>query len=751
MLAPAPAPGPAQRWVCLGTGCAFFTLYVLTAAPGLFWMDSGELTAASYSLGVAHPPGFPLYTLLAKLATLLPIGSIAFRVVLVSAACGAATVAAVYWLCLRLSLALGADGAVALVGGLGAALVVGLSHTFWRQATVAEVYTPSVLLVVVSLVLLLGALDRRDGRLALTLAFVAGLAVGGAHPTFRLLVLPVLLVVWVWALRSGRRYTRAIPALFGLGGLVVLYLAAAADTGRLVDWGNCQTVGTFWDHVTAGRIREASFAPLMFSLRSEVVGPQLGEAVDRILNQFLGLAIPLALVGAWRCLALRGPSRVLGIALLVAGVGDFVYSFWINPMGLADLQNGITTAVCLAVLVGVGIAELASWIGHRSRRLAPAVAAACCVIVALPTALDDAREKLGGAGYGAAAWVDAALDQAPPRAVIFTQSDDLSAGLVFARGVEGARPDVLALVRQHLWVWHYTASAIAADRDPALPHREVREYVRRSALARQRSRLNLLAMLVDNTAGRRPLLWEPGDGADLAAVRRPLIPDVPLFRVHVEPGPVSVPSPKELVERLRVTLRGDRGARAAQIRARQLNAFGMQYLRYPRYGRSLQTARRLFALALKAWPQSVAARVNGGVVLARTADRELTAGRKAVALGLLRDAIKVTERALARQPNSYTALMNAGRFRVRLAQLTDPAATGAAAGELAQARRHFERAKRLHPHRAEPHFNLGVIAARAGRFSVARGHFNRAVQLNPRDEVARSYLKQVEARLRGNK
>jgi len=739
-----------SRWLALGLGCGFFGLYVITATPGLYWMDSGELTAAGYGLGVAHPPGFAGYTLLAKAATLLPFGSIAFRVVLLSALCGALTVALVFWLALRLALMLGASERVAQAGSVAAALVLGLSHTFWRQATVAEVYTPSLLIVAVSGLLLLSALERPGGRLALALAFVAGLAVGGAHPTYRLLLLPPLLVAWAIAIKRRRRYSRAVPLLFGLGAMVVLYLVAVAGHGQGFshgpDWGNCTTLSAAWDHFTARRIQEASFAPLMFSFRGEIVLPHLALAMDHILGQFIGLALPLAGLGAWRGLRRPGPARFLVALLLFAGVGDFVYSFWINPMGLQDLQNGLTFALCLAVLTGVGVAEIATWIGHRSPRLAPAVAAACCVITALPTALDDLAEKTRGADYGASGWVDAALDQAPPRAVVFTGSDDLSAGWSYARLVEGARPDVLSLVRQHLWVSHYTARWIRADRDEALPRQQVAEFGRRPRQARRRSRLNLLALLVDNVARRRPVLWEPGDGSDLSALRRPLTAGVPLFRVHATGGRPPTVAPAVLVARMRRIL-PEPGQRAAQVRARQLNAFGMQTLRGRPGAAALETARKLFAMALQAWPASVAARVNGGVVLARAADLELAAGRRQTALRLLAQAARVTEKALAREPNRYTALLNAGRFRLRLAQELAATKPDAERRQAARARRHFTRARLLYPHRSAPHFHLGVIAARARRFAEAGAHFRKAVELDPRDEVAQAYLRRVEQHL----
>ena len=59
---------------------ATFWVYVKTLAPTVSFFDSGELISAAYTLGVAHPPGYPLYVLLGWLFSKLPIGNIAYRI-----------------------------------------------------------------------------------------------------------------------------------------------------------------------------------------------------------------------------------------------------------------------------------------------------------------------------------------------------------------------------------------------------------------------------------------------------------------------------------------------------------------------------------------------------------------------------------------------------------------------------------------------------------------------------------------------
>src|SRR5690606_901583 len=79
----------ARTWLPRGLGLAAFVLYVLSAPPGFYWLDSAELSAAAVRLGVAHPTGFPLYCILARAAALIPLGELAFRVSLLSAGCAA--------------------------------------------------------------------------------------------------------------------------------------------------------------------------------------------------------------------------------------------------------------------------------------------------------------------------------------------------------------------------------------------------------------------------------------------------------------------------------------------------------------------------------------------------------------------------------------------------------------------------------------------------------------------------------------
>ena len=67
--------------VCAGAVFSVaLVVYVRTLAPTVTLTDSGELIVAAHGLGVAHPPGTPLWVMLAHLASLVPVGSVAVRI-----------------------------------------------------------------------------------------------------------------------------------------------------------------------------------------------------------------------------------------------------------------------------------------------------------------------------------------------------------------------------------------------------------------------------------------------------------------------------------------------------------------------------------------------------------------------------------------------------------------------------------------------------------------------------------------------
>jgi len=150
-------------------------LYCWTLAPIVTLTDSGELIVVAHGLGVAHPPGFPLWAIVAHLASLVPLGNVAVRINFSSALLAALASAMLTLVVAELMITTSyptktkergapkkgktADSTVAPVLTFAPAVGVGLlmvfSRTLWSYATIAEVYTLNALLVLIVLFLML--------------------------------------------------------------------------------------------------------------------------------------------------------------------------------------------------------------------------------------------------------------------------------------------------------------------------------------------------------------------------------------------------------------------------------------------------------------------------------------------------------------------------------------------------------------------------------------------------------------------
>lgn len=235
---------------------AGFALYAATAAPSVATLfdDSLEFQVVAPALGIAHPSGYPLYTLLGKLATLLlPFRDAAGRLNLFSALCAAAAVGILYLVAAKLA---GNRAAAA-----EATIAFAISPAWWSQATIAEVYALHGLLVALFIYCLLRWEEREKGRggegekgrsdaWLSAAALVFGL--GMAHHRMMALLLPAALVFIFWSdpalIRQPRRWRRPIglglaPLLLylylplrGAQGITSLDGTYTATTGGTLDW-----------------------------------------------------------------------------------------------------------------------------------------------------------------------------------------------------------------------------------------------------------------------------------------------------------------------------------------------------------------------------------------------------------------------------------------------------------------------------------------------------------------------------------
>jgi hypothetical protein len=312
--------------------------YGLTMAHTVTWRhngaDSGDLVTAAFTLGVPHPPGYPLYTLIAALFARLPMGEPAFGVALLSALAAAGAVYVLARAGANLILQLpspqgkgeklpsprrrGAGGEVPLSSpirrGLGgevwipplAALGFAFAPLLWSQATIPEVYALNLFFVAL---VLWACLSQHPQRIKVA-ALAFGL--GAAHHLSILLLAP-----GAWVLLQPQRKDARALWWFCAPLVVYAYLPLAALPNPPVNWGDPVTPERFWWLVSA-----AQYRPYWFGLSGAEILSRVEFTARALLDQFTVVGLALVLWGAIQS-ALTRARVFLGMALMFVPVVVF--------------------------------------------------------------------------------------------------------------------------------------------------------------------------------------------------------------------------------------------------------------------------------------------------------------------------------------------------------------------------------------------------------------------------------------------
>lgn len=243
--------GDGERLWCAAVFFVTYFVYLLTLYPTVTTEDSGEFSTAVLTLGIAHPPGYPLYVLAGKIFTLLiPFGNPAWKVNLFSAFCGAVA-AALFYLCLKFFTR---NNVLSFLG----AAAFGFGSIFWGQAIRAEVYTfNAVCLLIILLLLLLWhekehELSSSESQsLLFFTVFLFGLSLGN-HYLMLLAALPFLIFAILSAPNFFKDWKFLLKGVlfFCLGLSVYLFLPIRASMNPPLNWGDPSIWENFWNHVT---------------------------------------------------------------------------------------------------------------------------------------------------------------------------------------------------------------------------------------------------------------------------------------------------------------------------------------------------------------------------------------------------------------------------------------------------------------------------------------------------------------------
>jgi hypothetical protein len=345
------------------TGIAALAVYLATLAPGLIAIvDTPVFQFVGRVLGVPHNPGYPAYVLLTHAYTYFPIGSLAYRMNLFSAICGALSVALVFLLCRRLE----CRWVTSTMGALGLAC----GSVFWSQAVIAEVYTLNALFLAAILLNMIAW--AKEGAPIRFYSAVALLALGLGNHTALILFAPGLVV---FALLVNPRFAlerRTVAFVFVMAAL------SLAQYGFIIL--RTHTPGAYVES-PATNVRELSGVILGRQFRDAFFAFPLSTVIRARIPQLLRhLVIPeltvpgslLALAGAWY---LFGRSIATGVLLWIGAGGTFLFAATYDAVDIHVFL--IPCFIVLWITAAVGAEAIAGL-------LPPRLAVLATVLLAIP-------------------------------------------------------------------------------------------------------------------------------------------------------------------------------------------------------------------------------------------------------------------------------------------------------------------------------------------------------------------------------
>lgn len=451
-------------WLQAGlVAVALFALYAATSPRTVALEDDGLFILASYFQGVAHPPGYPLYTLLGYLFSQLPFGSPAYRVHLLSAMFGSLTCATL-WLCAR---ALVAGRLPAYLTAFG----LGLSPVFWSQSLIAEVYTFNTFFF--SVLVLLGlracppdgdaAPATRDTRVLPWMALLFGLSLSNHYPLM-LLVAPAFAIL-LWPLRD--QLLRRLPLL---AVLVVLGLVPYAwmiirswVALPISFYGPLEHPLEIWYFLSrAGyaHVDESPSANWLDRLQFiRFVGAEL-------LLQFAVLGTLLAASGfavQWRTSG-RRVAAFFTLAFLMPSVGlALLLGFDYDAQSKHVFHVYPLPAYAVAAIwMGLGFA----WLAQRLRIPLRHAVAGCVALLAVIFAVASRSNLLANYDF-AARYAHTVLRTLPQDAVLFVKGDVDLAPIAYFVGIENWRPDITLYHSKGLIIGNRLFHPLRIDTDGA--------------------------------------------------------------------------------------------------------------------------------------------------------------------------------------------------------------------------------------------------------------------------------------------
>ena len=451
-----------------------FICYLFTIAPSVVEIDSGELAAVQATAGIAHPTGYPLFTMIGYLFLKLPLPfTKIFSANLLAALWCVLGIFMFYKIVsflfenisqpvepetinkkkttkknspVKKQIAFTAEARFASI--LLACLMLAFDKTYWAQSTSVEVYSLQIFLFTVIIYFLLRAFYTKEKSTKSWLIAATALALGFSNHMTTLLILPGFAYLFFTKEKFSKQAFIKIGLMlalfFPLLALIYMYLPIRASQNPAINWGNPINFENFFRHFTGKQYQVWLFSS------TDAAKKQLEYFVTNLPSEF---GIPGLIIIATGFYALFKYSKEMFYFALVVFLSTMLYS--IN-YDIKDIDSYFLLAyISLALFSVFGFAFIFTRLRERKINLY-----ACIVILLLPSLFElysNYKDNDQSGNYAFEDYTKAIIASTEKNSILFTyQWDYLVSPSYYFQQVEGYRKDAVVIDKELLRrSWYY--------------------------------------------------------------------------------------------------------------------------------------------------------------------------------------------------------------------------------------------------------------------------------------------------------
>lgn len=461
-----------QKHFASTTALFVFTIYLFTLAPSVVQIDSGELSAVQATLGIAHPTGYPLFTMIGYLFIKLPLPFTAiFKANLLAAIWCALGVfifiKSAYLIITKYEMKSAPlkkskqkkemknennsndkeKNVIAILASVFGGIALAFSSTFWVQSTSVEVYSLQIFLFSLITFLILRAYFSTDGKIINWMWVALSLALGFANHMTTLFLFPFITILFFQKekikVESFRKILLMLALFIPVLILFYLYLPLRASTNPQINWGNPINLENFFRHISGKQYQVWLFASF------EAAGKQFKYFLSDFPSEFSYVGLIIGIVG---CVAAYRDFRIIFYSLIATFLFAVLYS--IN-YDIVDIDSYFLLAYMMfAFLIVFGFYKILIYLNSKwNFRIAVIVA---LLFSLFPIAFNFSEVNQSN-DYTFEDYTRAILNSTEKNSVIFTyQWDYLVSASYYFQSVENYRSDVTVIDKELLRrSWYY--------------------------------------------------------------------------------------------------------------------------------------------------------------------------------------------------------------------------------------------------------------------------------------------------------